>query len=509
MTPRSDSGRSYDETMHVDVRRGTYHDSVTLLQVSRDVTALDGVAEAVVAMGTELNLGIIGDLGFDRNDVGDAGPNDLIVAVRATDDDAVAAAVAAIEGALTDAGGSSGAGGDFTAPPPRTIGAAARSADADLALISVPGEHAFVEAMDALRAGLHVMLFSDNVPIDLEVVLKAEGRRRGLLVMGPDCGTAIVSGVGLGFANVVRPGPVGIVAASGTGAQQLCCLLDQADIGVRHVLGVGGRDLSARVGAASTLQALAALEADPGTELVVVVSKPPDPAVAAAVREAAAVCTTPVVLGFVGRHERDLTAVAEEAAERIGRPITDHPRWAPDEVPVPVDGVLRGLFSGGTLCDEAMVIAAAALGPVHSNIPLEPGWELGDGDEGHVMIDFGVDDMTQGRPHPMIDHGLRIAALEREARRDGGTVVLLDVVLGHGADADPAVALAPAIVDARRTAADRGHPLAVVVSLCGTRDDPQQRDRQAVALADAGATVHLSNARAAREAVDLVAEGSA
>ena len=502
------AGRTGARATHVEVRRGVYHDSVTLLQVSRDVTALDGVDDAVVAMGTELNLGIIADLGFDRDGVDGAGPNDLVIAVHATDDDAVAAAVTAIDGALADAGRSSRGRADVTAPPVHTVGAAARTTDADLALISVPGEHAFVEAMDALRAGLHVMLFSDNVPVDREVALKAEARRRGLLVMGPDCGTAIVGGVGLGFANVVRPGPVSLVAASGTGAQQVCCLLDRADVGVRHVLGVGGRDLSADIGGASTLVALDALDADAGTELIVVVSKPPDPAVAATVREAAAACATPVVLGFVGRNERDLTQVADEAAGRVGRTVTDHPRWDPDPAPEPVGGVLRGLFSGGTLCDEAMAIAAAELGPVHSNIPLEPGWELQDDDDGHVMIDFGEDDMTQGRPHPMIDHGLRVAALGREARRADDAVVLLDVVLGHGADLDPASALAPAIAGARRAAADRGHGLAVVVSLCGTRDDPQQRDRQAVALAAAGATVHLSNARAARDAVRLVAPGT-
>jgi len=222
------------------------------------------------------------------------------------------------------------------------------------------------------------------------------------------------------------------------------------------------------------------------------------------VREAAAASATPVVLGFVGRDERDLTAVADEAAERLGRSVADHPRWDPDPMPEPTDGVVRGLFSGGTLCDEAMVVASATLGPVRSNIPLEPAWGLGDGDDGHVMIDFGEDEMTQGRPHPMIDHGLRVAALEREGRRADDAVVLLDVVLGHGADLDPAAALAPAIADARRTASDSGHTLAVVVSLCGTRDDPQQRDRQAAALAKAGATVHLSNARAARDAVRLV-----
>jgi FdrA protein len=521
VTAGSDSGRPHarsagnadggspDAPAHVEVRRGTYHDSVTLLQVSQDVTALEGVRDAVVAMGTELNLGVVADLGFAPAEVGDAGPNDLIVAVRATEDDAVARAVAAIDRALAATASASVAGGDPAAPPPRTVGSAARAAEVDVALISVPGAYAFVEAMDALRSGLHVMLFSDNVPVDQEVALKAEGRRRGLLVMGPDCGTAIVGGVGLGFANVVQPGPVSLVAASGTGAQQLCCLLDEADIGLRHVLGVGGRDLSAQVGAASTLQALEALDADPGTELVVVVSKPPDPNVAATVREAADACATPVVLGFVGRDRRDLTAVAEEAAERIGRPITTHARWEPDGPPAPGGGVLRGLFSGGTLCDEAMAIAVASLGPVRSNIPLDPAWQLTGRDDDHTMIDFGEDDMTQGRPHPMIDHGLRIAALEQAGRREGDTVVLLDVVLGHGADEDPAGALGPAIADARRTAADRGHQLAAVVSLCGTRDDPQGRDRQAHALVDAGAIVHLSNAQAARAAVGLVSKASA
>ncbi len=491
-------------TTHIEVRRGSYHDSVTLLQVSQDVAAVDGVDDAIVAMATELNLAVLADLGFDRVDLGDATPNDMIIALRTADDEALRSALGAMERSLS-ASSRSTSGGDFQAPPPRTVGVAARSTDTNLAMISVPGEYAFVEAMDALRAGLHVMLFSDNVPVEQEVALKREGARRGLLVMGPDCGTAIVGNVGLGFANVVRPGPVGMVAASGTGAQQVCCLLDEADVGLRHVLGVGGRDLSAEVGAASTLQALAALDADPATELIVIVSKPPDPEVADRVRNAARQCDTPVLLGFVGRDQLDLTAVADAAAERVDHPITNHRRWDPSVIPSPAVGELRGLFSGGTLCDEAMVIASAALGPVRSNIPLEPDWALdGDDADGHVMIDYGEDTMTRGRPHPMIDHSLRLNSLRREAQRPGSHVVLLDVVLGHGADADPAGALAPAVAGARRVAADRGDRLAVVVSLCGTRDDPQDRDRQAAALADAGATVHLSNAGAARDAVRLV-----
>lgn len=493
-------------TTHVEVRTGVYYDSVTLLAVSRDVTASDGVDEVVVAMATDLNLGVLADLGFDPAATSAATPNDLVIAVRLDGDGDVAAVIASVDRALTSTAPSAD---DATTPAPRTVGSAAHVAAADLALISVPGEHAFVEAIDALRAGLHVMVFSDNVPVAQEVVLKRLGVARGLLVMGPDCGTAIVAGVGLGFANAVRPGPVGIVAASGTGAQHLCCLLDDADVGVRHVLGVGGRDLSAAVGGRSTLQALAALDADPAVAVIVVVSKPADPEVAAAVAAASERCATPVVIGLVGRDAPDLTAVATDVVARLGRSLRPG-RWRPPQPPGPRRGTLRGLFSGGTLCDEAMVIASAALGPVRSNIPLDPDWTLdADGEtDGHVMIDFGDDDLTRGRPHPMIDHTVRLERLAREATRPGDHTVLLDVVLGHGADHDPAATLAGPIADARATADARGDRLAVVVSLCGTRDDAQDRDRQADALAAAGAEVFASNAAAARAAVDLVSERS-
>jgi len=488
---------------HVEVRRGVYFDSVTLLGVSQEVQRVDGVDQALVAMATQLNVEVLEDLGFTADGLDRASPNDLLVAVRA-DANALDTALAEVDRALsTQASQMASDGGEH---PPRTTGSAVRRSDAALALVSVPGEHAFVEAMDALRAGRHVMVFSDNVPVAQEIALKAEGHARGLLVMGPDCGTAIVGGVGLGFANVVRPGPVGIVAASGTGAQQVCCLLDAADVGVSHVLGVGGRDLSADVGGAASLQAIDMLDADPSTELIIVVSKPPDERAREAVVERVGICSTPVVLGFVGRGRPDLTAVTHDALRRLDRTPPRPRRWGPDDLPAGGFATLRGLFSGGTLCDEAMAIAADALGPIRSNIPLEPDWALPGGPDadGHVMIDFGDDELTRGRPHPMIDHSLRSARLERESQRSGNHVVLLDVVLGHGADGDPAGALAPAIAAARQRASARGDLLAVVVSLCGTRGDPQDLHGQAHKLSDAGAAVHLSNADAAREAVSLV-----
>jgi FdrA protein len=493
-------------TETVEVRRGAYVDSVSLMQVSRDVAAVDGVSAAQVAMGTELNLDLLRGMGFAPP--ADAGPNDLVVAVRAEDDNALERATAALEQALAAvSAGSSGSFGDE--PPPRTIGSATRRAGgADLALVSVPGPHAFTEAMDALAAGLSVLVFSDNVPVEAEVRLKDEAAVRGLLVMGPDCGTAVVGGVGLGFANAVRPGPVGIVAASGTGAQQLMCMLDTRGVGISHCLGVGGRDLSRAVGGRSTRAALALLDDDPATELIVLVSKPPDPAVAADITAYAESLETPVLLALLGEGQDDLTTVAGRAVEALGGEW--QAPWSWDEQPAPkAGGGLRGLFAGGTLCDEAMVIAAATLGEVRSNIALRPEWALGAdlASSGHTMLDLGDDALTQGRAHPMIDQRSRIERIAVEAADPTCSVLLLDVVLGHGAHPDPASELGPAIADARKVAAHDGRELAVVVSLCATVDEPQDPRRQAEALHDAGAAVFLSNAAAARHAASLISGG--
>src|SRR6266545_2144266 len=416
---------------HVDLRRGSYRDSVRLMQISQALQAVPGVSAALVAMATELNLELAAGMGFAPPEA--AGPNDMVVAVAADDDSALAEALRRLDGELADVPTAPVSG--FGAPPaPRTVGSAVRRSGADLVLVSTPGRYAFLDAIDALEAGASVMLFSDNVPVEQEVRLKDAAAERGLLMMGPDCGTAVIGGVGLGFANVVRPGPVGLVAASGTGAQQVMSLLDAADVGVSHCLGVGGRDLSSTVDGRGTLAALDALDADAATELVVVVSKPSAAEVASRVRSHAARLSTPVVFALLGESAPDLTAAV----------------------------------------DEVLLIAAGA-------------------GVAHTMVDFGDDRLTAGRPHPMIDGSLRIEALAREP----AGVVLLDVVLGHAADPDPAAALAPALA----AAGERG--VLGVVSLIGTAGDPQGMPRQAAALCEAGAAVFASNAEAARYAVGL------
>jgi FdrA protein len=490
-------------TVHVELRSGTYHDSVSLMQASDAVSAVPGVTAAIVAMATPLNIDLYGRLGFPPEDVAAATPNDLLVAVTADDDAARDAALARLQSALTAKAPSDT--GDGSAPLHRTTGAALRESGT-FVLVSVPGRHAFVEAMDALNAGASVMLFSDNVTVEQEIALKDVATRRGLLVMGPDCGTAVVGGVGLGFANALRPGPVGIVAASGTGAQQVSCLLDAAGVGVTAVLGVGGRDLSSAVAGRSTIAAMQLLDRHAGTELVLVLSKPPDPAVAEAVREASLKLTKPVLLAFIGRGQDDLTAVTDKALSALGVSAATSREWPAPYDRKPRPGFIRGLFGGGTLCDETMAIATDVVGPIWSNTPLDPAYTLGPDltARGHVMIDFGDDALTQGRAHPMIDPALRLERIAVEATDPDCAVLLLDVVLGHGSHPDPARDLVPAVTEARRRAAADGRDLAVVVALVGSRDDPQGLDRTAEALTAAGASVHLSNAAAARTAAALV-----
>lgn len=493
-------------TASISLRRGQYRDSVTLMQVSRELGALDGVRASFVAMATPLNLDVLTGMGFDRP--AGAASNDMLVAIDADDEDSLAAADARLAELLTArASADGGDGGRGALPAPRTVRAAARQTpDATVAVLSVPGPAVLAEAMDALDSGLSVLIFSDNLPVEDEIALKDRARDRGLLVMGPDCGTAMIGGVGLGFANVVRPGPVSLVAASGTGAQQVMCLLDAADIGMRHCLGVGGRDLSARIGARSTLQALDLLAADDGTEVVCLVSKPPAPDVAARVRQHAAALGKPVIFALLGPGRPDLTSAAAEVVRVAGGSWVEPRCWPARTGRVHMDGLLRGLYSGGTLCDEAMLIAVDALGRLASNIPLHPGWRLPPDlrAPGHLLIDFGDDELTRGRAHPMIDPSLRLARLAEEAADPACGVLLLDVVLGHAAHPDPAAELAPAIRMARERARVDGRDLGVVIALVGTDGDPQGLDRQASALAEAGASVHLSNAAATRTAIGLV-----
>ncbi|MCW2577530.1 MAG: sucD [Modestobacter sp.] len=488
-SPQPDEG-----LRHVSLRSGVYADSVRLMQVSREIGDRPGVTAVLVAMATPLNLELAAGMGLAPD--GAAKPDQLLIALRATDDAELTAAVAAVEAALAHRERS----GEAQTIPARTIGAALEDApDPALAIISVPGRYAAAEAADAIAAGRSVLIFSDGVPVEQEVALKRAAHEAGVLVMGPDCGTAIVSGVALGFANVVRRGPVGLVAASGTGAQQVSCLLDAAGVGVSHVLGVGGRDLSEAVGGLATLDALAALAEDPATERVLLVSKPPAPSVAALVGQVSRGLSVPVRSAALSPDQPDLTAAVEALLGDLGVAVPRWPSRPGTADAVPAGAVLKGFYSGGTLADEAMLIAAPVLGGIRSNTPLKPELDLGTDlrATGHVVVDFGDDALTVGRAHPMIDPTLRLEAIAALAAGGEPAVLLLDVVLGYGADPDPSATLVPAL---------QASGLPAVVALVGTEADPQCWTRQADALAGAGAAVFASNAAATRYALSLIGE---
>jgi FdrA protein len=504
------------------IKRNTYYDSVALMTASRAIGDLPGVESASIAMATVVNLELLRDSGLLTPEMEDLGPNDLVIAVRAVDAEAADAALAEAEAELTRS--PSAAPVDGAPLPARTLAAAFdANDDIDLALISVPGAFAPIEAEEALRAGRHVMLFSDNVPIAEEIRLKRLARDQGLLLMGPDCGTAIVNGVGIGFANVVRRGPIGVVGASGTGTQQVTCLIDSLSSGITHAIGTGGRDLRPEVGGLTMQSAISALGADDETRVIVLVSKPPGEEVATRVLEAASDTGKPVVAIFLGGDAncetppgvtlaRTLTEAAEQAVALAGNAAAS-PQVAvnlteTDDLEAAARGCaagqryVRGVFSGGTLCEEAIILLSEQLGPIYSNIPMHPDHLLADPtrSQGNTLVDLGADEFTVGRPHPMIDPTLRNERVLQEAADPETACLLIDVVLGYGANPDPAGALVPVLVEARAAAEAAGRALPVVISLCGTEGDPQRLSAQAAALRAAGALIYTSNAAAARAA---------
>jgi FdrA protein len=503
--------------------RNLYRDSVALMQLSAKLGALAGVRQASAIMATAGNLALLREAGLAIGEI-EAGPNDLLIAAEGEEEAALQTALEAAEAELTRAPAPAQEGGLRQVPPRSLEMALAELATANLALISTPGEYAAAEAMKALRLGLNVMLFSDNVALEDEIELKRYARAHDLLVMGPDCGTAIIGGVPLGFANVVRRGDIGAIAASGTGLQQVTCLIDRSGKGISQAIGTGGHDLHASVGGITMLQGLEALTADPATRVIVLISKPPHPEVAARVLDAASRSGKPIVVNFLGA-DPDTVRRANvhpvrtlEDAARLAVALAGGDANAPAkaarsegalEVPqlAPGQRYIRGLYSGGTFCYEALLLLTEAFGGIASNTPLAPENMLADvwRSERHTVVDLGDDAFTRGRPHPMIDQTLRKERILQEAADPEAAVILFDVVLGYGAHPDPASELAAALQQARASAAAAGRQLAFVGSVCGTAGDPQDLARQDAVLRDAGVLLAESNAQAVRLAAAIAA----
>ena len=501
------------------VRKNQYRDSVFLMVVNQKARDLAGIREIAIMMGTDNNKDLMAKVGFDASEMRSATSNDMIICIRAESEDHIVDALLEIDTLLVKKMRPDEQNSTF-----KTLDAALRERPGtNLAVISVPGQFAAREARKALNHGLNVLLFSDNVSLEEEIELKQLAQQADRIVMGPDCGTAIINHVGLAFANVVKPGHIGIVAATGTGLQEVAGIMDRMGEGITQAIGTGGRDLSDRVKGLSMMKGIDILENDTETKVIVALSKPPGPNTAKDVLKKISACSKKTIVNFIGLDQKAVqeaggipAATLEEAAEKAVAALRGS-QYEKKDFSIPEKDVaavikneqrrmsagqkyVRGLYSGGALCDEALAVMSGRLGGIFSNIPLRPELRMEDLSRGHLhsCIDLGDDYFTRGKPHPMIYPDVRKSYIEKEALDPEVAVLLLDVVLGYGAHMDMAGALSESLLWAKAHVEAKGGYLSIIASVCGTKNDPQDFDQQVKKMKDCGVVVMPSNAQAAR-----------
>ncbi|MGC5325201.1 acyl-CoA synthetase FdrA [Brevibacillus sp. SYSU BS000544] len=509
----------------VVIKRSTYFDSVSLMSLSTKANQIEGVEQAVIAMGTEMNKEVLRNIGLLTPELEEAKTSDLMIVVKTASEELSESAYASIEELFTKKNTAKGTS-EIKYP---TIDSAAQSIpEANLAVISVNGAYAAREARKALENDLHVMLFSDNVSVEEEIALKTLAHEKGLLMMGPDCGTAIIGNVALCFGNAVRKGNIGIVGASGTGSQEVSVRIHDFGGGITQLIGTGGRDLSEQVGGIMMLDGMKALNEDEATKVIVLVSKPPAKSVEEKVLAEIKNCSKPVVVCFIGGSEEAVVKAGghfakttKEAAlkavvlagadeSKINKRALNLPLIEEIKAKLtPEQKYIRGLFCGGTLCDEAMYLAMDMYDDVYSNIPKTPEFRLKDINvsQAHTFIDFGDDEFTNGKPHPMIDPSSRIARFMQEAKDPEVGVIVMDFILGFGSHEDPVGVMLPAIIEAKQLAEKEGRHLEILGYVLGTDLDNPKLEDQVNKLMSAGVTISSSSTNAGLLARGFVEKG--
>lgn len=493
------------------IRKNTYFDSVSLMALSTKANGVEGVKQVNIAMGTTMNKDVLKNTGLLQKEAEDAKPGDLMIVIEGDEGYDMDELLKNVEEVMER---KTAQGEDKDVTYSSIEAAVKQHKEANVAVISVPGAYASRVAGKALREGLHVMMFSDNVSLEDEIALKKEAHERGLLMMGPDCGTAILNGKGLCFANEVRKGSIGIVAASGTGAQEVSVRIHDFGGGVSQLIGTGGRDLSEEVGGIMMLDGIKALQEDEGTKTIILVSKPPAKKVADKIYEVVKKSEKPIVICFLGGVKDEIEAsgaiyakttkqAALQAVILSGVPeetINKHSLNLQliEEVKAkltPEQKYVRGLFCGGTICSEVAYLVKEEVGEIYSNISKDPKYIIGnlEDSKGHTFIDFGDDSFTQGRPHPMIDPSLRLERIVKEAKDPEVGVIAIDMILGYGSHMDPVGATLPAIKEAKKIAAEAGRHLEILAFVLGTELDPQVFDDQVERLMAEGVTISSSS----------------
>ena len=510
------------------MKRNEYHDSWFLHYISAKISQIDGVTQSAIVMASRNNKIRLKRAGLLIGEARKAGPDDLVIVMRTVTKEVAQKALRKLQHFFAE--GTARTGVERFCKTQNS--ALKEMPDANLAIISVPREFAAREAEKALKNSLNVLLFSDGVCVEDEVYLKKMAQKKELLLMGPDCGTAIINGVALGFGNIVDTGPIGIVGASGTGIQELTVLLDRSGLGISQAIGTGSRDLSDDVCGITTLQAIKLLEHDENTRVIILISKPPGIKGVQEVLAKVKQCKKPIIVNFMGREEKRVlkagaifASTIEDAAGKAialveGRRFRKRSFGLPDakiKSFVSLESsnfsseqkYIRGLFCGGSLCNEAMSIMKNLIGDVYSNIALETRMRLEDPDKSykHSVIDLGASEFTEGRPHPMVDPSIRNQRILKEAEDPEVAVLLFDIILGYGAHPDPVGVVSAALLQAKQLAQEEGRYLSLVASVCGTERDPQNLDLQETKLREAGVVVMPSNSQAARIAALIATRG--
>ncbi|MFX1292986.1 MAG: acyl-CoA synthetase FdrA [Promethearchaeota archaeon] len=513
-------------TVKVIIRKDTYRDSVILMRLSNRVSALDGVLNAGIIMGTPTNKKFLRGLNLLTEEAREASPNDLVIAIETQDEESMVNALSEVDRLLTTR-----ISKEEHKIVPKTLDSALRNMpDANLVIISVPGIYAKREALKALRKGLNVFIFSSNVSLDDELELKQLALKKGLLVMGPDCGTAIINNVVLGFGNIVNPGNIGIVAAAGTGLQQVSTLIHNEGFGISQAIGTGGNDLSKTVGGIMMIEGIKRLEQDDETKVIILISKPPNQEISERVLKIVRQCNKPVIVNFLGSVIESQGYIATKTLEDAaitactlvqGKKAIKNRFIASREKIFSIaqsewdrlaanQKFLRGLYTGGTLSYEALILMTPLLEEIFSNSPLKPHLKLGDSmiSKNHTCVDMGAEEFVIGRPHPMIDYTLRNQRIIKEGNDPETAVILLDVVLGYGSHNNPAAELISPIKEVKTNAERNGRYLSVVASIVGTSLDLQDFHKQYQLLEDVGVKLMPSNAQAARLAALIATRGA-
>ncbi|MDI6641142.1 MAG: hypothetical protein QME68_02400 [Elusimicrobiota bacterium] len=519
------------------VKKNSYYDSVFLMSIAAKIKSYDGVIDSAVMMSTDSNKELLKKVTLlsDSDDVRYSTSNDLLICLRLRDNIDQNALLKSVEELFYQKISTI----EKQEAQPHSIDSAIKNfPQANIVSISVPGTYVKYLGLKALKHRLNLFIFSDNVPIEDELELKKTAEKAGLLVMGPDCGTAIIDGKVFGFGNAIRRGNIGIVAAAGTGLQELSVLIHNCDLGISHGIGVGSRDLQAEIGGISTIQAIKILEDDPQTEFIVLVSKPPAEKVAKKVIEYIAEtdstsggrCKKKYVVNFLGAEVMSspsdrliFTPTIESAAIEVVKlaGVTGDKLKSMFLSQSDIDEIvesevkkfsksqkyIRGIFSGGTLCSEAQIVLrdiSPPLSDVYSNVPIG-NLKLKDGRKSylHTIVDLGADEFTVGRPHPMIDNTLRCERIIQEAKDPEVAIILFDVLLGYGVPPDPVNELCNAIVKSQEIANNANRYISFIAHLCGTEDNPQNFNKQLKKLKSVGVILLPTNAQAAKVAGEI------